>query len=786
MKTYFSSIALAFCLCFTAFTGRGQVSYLTNDPNANTPLGFLGWGVPNDNTDLNIRQNNLRRIRMSSVIYPQYNYSMADTTFNASRMFFGINGNNMATPFSMMHLGYNISANLRRNWMNVGTTYGAGADIMHVGLINRPAIANNNAQVDAVIAWGCNDQFFSPVNGPDNLRFLFLAPTTATASPGSAQEGLETMRITPWGNVGIGSVFNNNQQPVRRLVVAQRTDSVQFRVAWDINQNPVLGDHADFQVTPLSNLHIRPSHNNNKRTTVIGFLRNEQPDPYNAPLDNIITTLDVGGLTRIRELPDSARNSLIIGFNLAGAGQGVNDKFLGRLDFPNDASQFLDGTGNWSGNITDCRWADTPSVTVSGETDMFTGYDPEDPCHRGKVAIGSNAPKAKLDVTMTTERDNSFAAFSADATDSEPGFGGGPTLVYGVLSNAEGINEANTYIGVAGQAEEGKYAVGLLGLASSIGGVNISIGTYTKATASASANIGIYAEAPAGSTDYAAQLIGGITFTQPPITLSDQTIKTDINPINNATQLLSLFQPKTYYNINETGRNLGLEDGLQYGFMAQEVNDVAPELVRTVVLPPVMDETGFVSDTEIELLGVQYTKMVPILVAGFQEQNTIIAAQAGIIENQETQLNSQAETIAELESKVEIMEQKMESMYTIMQSVQSKTNNCCSFGSAQEPNDGSTGSLPAPAGTTEGVKLMQNVPNPFDTATRIDFILPADANVVLELSDAQGRPLRKLIDGQMNAGPQTLTLDGSSLAPGMYFYTVYANGELISKKMIKR
>ncbi len=116
-------------------------------------------------------------------------------------------------------------------------------------------------------------------------------------------------------------------------------------------------------------------------------------------------------------------------------------------------------------------------------------------------------------------------------------------------------------------------------------------------------------------------------------------------------------------------------------------------------------------------------------------------------------------------------------MLTVVQAMQAKANNCC--------NDGSSGSLTAPANSTEGIKLMQNVPNPFDTQTRIDFTLPTDAYVVLELSDAQGRPLRRLVDGQMNAGPQSIMLDGSSLAPGMYFYTVYANGELITKKMVK-
>jgi hypothetical protein len=57
--------------------------------------------------------------------------------------------------------------------------------------------------------------------------------------------------------------------------------------------------------------------------------------------------------------------------------------------------------------------------------------------------------------------------------------------------------------------------------------------------------------------------------------------------------------------------------------------------------------------------------------------------------------------------------------------------------------------------------------------------------VILEISDAQGRPLRTLIDGKMGGGNHTTTFDGSGLASGIYYYSLYANGELITKRMMK-
>ncbi len=435
-----------------------QITYESNDPNFNpTPLGYVGWN-DNTNTDLNFRQNNIRRLRMTSVNWPGYN--SAPATNNANRMFFGINGNNMNTPFSMLHLGYNINANLYRPWMNVGTTYGAGADIMYTGIMQSPGNSGNGNIIDAVVAWGDNDNFFAPANSPDNLRFIFLAPTGSN-SPGSAMEGLETMRITPRGNVGIGDSFSNTIQPNRRTVIHEQTNSPQFRIAWSLNQNPVMGDHADFQVTQNGVLHIKPRHADNLRATTIGFLEGEQVDPLGG------TVLDVGrGRTRIRQLPEINPDALIIGYRLEDVNQDDNDNFLGRLEFPLDDNLFLNGNAEWSTLIgEDCRWIDVNSTTVVNEVDIITGFPQDADCDRGKVGIGvQDVRRAKLEVENLINRDEINTAIYG-GTDMDQQMEQYPDIYFGVYGETVNGGDGNyaSVCGVKGYAESSRYLVGVFG-----------------------------------------------------------------------------------------------------------------------------------------------------------------------------------------------------------------------------------------------------------------------------------------------------------------------------------
>jgi hypothetical protein len=80
----------------------------------------------------------------------------------------------------------------------------------------------------------------------------------------------------------------------------------------------------------------------------------------------------------------------------------------------------------------------------------------------------------------------------------------------------------------------------------------------------------------------------------------------------------------------------------------------------------------------------------------------------------------------------------------------------------------------------EEYKIMQNYPNPFNPVTNIDFILPDDSRVKMNLYSITGELVRTLIDRTYTAGMHSYVLDGNNLSSGIYFYTFEAtaqNGE---------
>lgn len=77
---------------------------------------------------------------------------------------------------------------------------------------------------------------------------------------------------------------------------------------------------------------------------------------------------------------------------------------------------------------------------------------------------------------------------------------------------------------------------------------------------------------------------------------SDRRLKEDIKPISNASELLSKIEGKTYHWKKELGRN----EKLQYGLIAQEVEAVIPEMVS--------------SNKEDGIKSVNYQAFVPLLI----------------------------------------------------------------------------------------------------------------------------------------------------------------------------
>ena len=93
-------------------------------------------------------------------------------------------------------------------------------------------------------------------------------------------------------------------------------------------------------------------------------------------------------------------------------------------------------------------------------------------------------------------------------------------------------------------------------------------------------------------------------------------------------------------------------------------------------------------------------------------------------------------------------------------------------------------------GIPQQYALSQNYPNPFNPSTRIDYQLPFDAKVQIELYSITGEKVATLVSGDVAAGYHTYELNASrlNLASGIYFYRISAvdfnNGKFVDTKKL--
>jgi hypothetical protein len=80
--------------------------------------------------------------------------------------------------------------------------------------------------------------------------------------------------------------------------------------------------------------------------------------------------------------------------------------------------------------------------------------------------------------------------------------------------------------------------------------------------------------------------------------------------------------------------------------------------------------------------------------------------------------------------------------------------------------------------------LGQNYPNPFNPSTTIQFSLPRDSHVTLEVFDLLGKRVATLVDAVRPAGNYSERLDGARLASGVYFYRLSAGNFTAAHRMV--
>ena len=161
----------------------------------------------------------------------------------------------------------------------------------------------------------------------------------------------------------------------------------------------------------------------------------------------------------------------------------------------------------------------------------------------------------------------------------------------------------------------------------------------------------------------------------------------------------------------------------RYGFLAQNVKEVFPQLVHT-------DNTGY--------MYVDYIGLIPILVQSINELRAELATVKG---------------------------EKQDEQGAMMQAP------------AQSGQNEIVAAL-------SDAKLYQNAPNPWSSETVIRYRLPQDvANAMIYIYDMQGSQLKSI--PAQGRGESQVTITANNLGAGMYIYALVADGQLIdSKQMI--
>ena len=86
--------------------------------------------------------------------------------------------------------------------------------------------------------------------------------------------------------------------------------------------------------------------------------------------------------------------------------------------------------------------------------------------------------------------------------------------------------------------------------------------------------------------------------------------------------------------------------------------------------------------------------------------------------------------------------------------------------------------------SASGLVLGQNRPNPANSTTTIDYVLPKNGNVVLQIVNLMGQVIDTPVDENQTPGMHSVNYNINKLSPGIYYYSLTFNKETLVKKMV--
>ena len=228
------------------------------------------------------------------------------------------------------------------------------------------------------------------------------------------------------------------------------------------------------------------------------------------------------------------------------------------------------------------------------------------------------------------------------------------------------------------------------------------------------------------------KVIGTLTCTSL-VQTSDAMTKNSVQYLqSNVLESMMQLKPISFY-FNHDDNLFNAEDvkspaaeQMHYGFMAQEVKEVLPDVVYM---------------GQDSILGINYIELIPLLVQTVQEQQ---------------------KQILELEQRIATNEVLQEDTHASSKVAPDKKSN----------------------NTATEYILYQNTPNPFHQDTKIAYLIPESTrNATLYIYNMNGLQVAEYPIRSMGEG--SIVITAGDLNAGMYLYSLIADGQVIdTKRMI--
>jgi len=264
----------------------------------------------------------------------------------------------------------------------------------------------------------------------------------------------------------------------------------------------------------------------------------------------------------------------------------------------------------------------------------------------------------------------------------------------------------------------------------------------------------------ASLTNRFAGYFNGDVFVTGTFTVSDKKLKENIQPEENVLEKLSQLETVTYTFKNND--HLNLPSQLQHGFLAQNLEEVFPELVTTINKPIYDEKEGTKQIGTYDYKAVNYTGLISVLASSLQELNE---------QSKETIQQIREEAALDMQQMKEEFNEKIEALEAQIATLTGQNPS-----TKETLNTQNNGDL--------GFSMEQNKPNPFANQTVINYTLPGNTKATISVVDLSGKFIKEY---NLSNQKGQLTINASEIGKGIFVYALISNDEVImTRKMIVR